>query len=170
MHARPVGRSRRHAVHVRAEQRDGERGRERFVFDLRSRARRRGHLRHVLVPTATARPLWVHGVRRVLQERRVRVLGQQRRTQLLPVRGQPVQRRPAAVATAAIRPVTRLGRRLRSPSEAARPLLRRPVQAELVVRLARSEKRRFRVLVNEPSAARRPPNSACPKYCGKFFF
>lgn len=145
VHARPVGRSRGHAVHVRAEQRHVGRGH-------RSRAQRRGHLRHVLVPVAAARPRRVHGVRRVLQELRVRVLGQQRRPQLLRVRGQPVQRGPAAAATD-IHAVSRPGRRLRSPYEAARPLLRRPVQAELVVRLARPENRRFRVLVNVPSAA-----------------
>lgn len=44
VHTRPVGRSRRYAVHVRAEQRDGEPGRKRFVFGHRSRAKRRGHL------------------------------------------------------------------------------------------------------------------------------
>lgn len=124
-----MGRSRGHAVHVRAEQRHVDRG-------YQSRAQRRGHLRYVLIPVAAARPRRVYGVRRVLQELRVRVLGQQRRPQLLRVRGQPVQRGPAAAATAAIHTVARPGRRLRSPYEAARPLLRRPVQAELVVRLA----------------------------------
>lgn len=72
----------------------------------------------------------------MLQECRFRVLGQQRRPQLLPVRGRPVQRRPTAAAAAPITPVARHGRRLRSPLETACPLLRGPVQAELVVRVA----------------------------------
>jgi len=152
VHAGPVGRALGHAVHVRAEQRHAGRRVQ------RSRAERRGHLRHVLVPVAAARARRVHGVRRVLQESRVRVLGQQRRPQLLRVRGRPVQRRPAAAATAAapVRAVARPGLRLRPPPEAARPLFRRPVQAELVVRVARPENRRVRVLVNVPSAACQP--------------
>jgi len=93
-HARPMGHAPGHPVHVRAEQRDGERGVGQRGwqwpvpgrFRVRAKPRDR-HLRHVLFPAAVARGRHVHGVRGVLQERSVRVLGQQRRQQLLAVAG-----------------------------------------------------------------------------------
>lgn len=109
VHARQVGHAPGHGVRVRAEQRDGgrvglgpagrrlRRRRRRAVGRAelrrpRARGQRGGHLRHVLVPAAVAQGRGGHGVRRVLQEPRLRVLGQQRRAQLRPVGAGAVRR------------------------------------------------------------------------------
>lgn len=169
-----MGHASGHGMHVRPEQRNDRHGwrsaesRDQPFRHRMSGPQRRwrdGHLRHVLFPDAVARPLAVHGVCRVLQRRRFRVLGQQFGRQLPSVRrrfaagcvvivisGAGVRRRAASIAAAAVR------RRLRPPDVAAGgALLRRAIQTELVDRLAGSDHRHVCVLVNDDRVTARPP-------------
>lgn len=117
-----------------------------------------GHLRHVLVPVAAARRLHVRPVRRVLQDRRFRVLGQQLGPELLSVRGRRRRRSATAAGVRAVFAATAVRLpgvlRLRQSDGAgadavatdARALLWLAFQTKLVEPV---EGRLFRVLVND---------------------